>query len=140
MTYGQSELPQTYYIREVLHSCAECGESFIVMYSMHDDLVKYIEPTSGEERWLPVFGKYGYLDLLERLVPGYSRDMEVTMPISRDFGGRFEKLQEPSSSGRPFSVAVRASCPRCGGIKLRTDREIALESPPIYWMRFRIDE
>ncbi len=140
MSYVQAIPPKNYCVRDVRYCCSNCGKSFSVLYPEHNELVKYVETDSGEERWLPTFGDLGYLDLMERLVPSFSKGSEISMSISREFEKEFSRIQERSESGRPFSLFIKAICPNCEGENLQIEQEQKLESPPLPWMRFWLED
>jgi len=140
MSYVQASPPERYSVRKVLYSCNSCGKSFYVLQPNGNEIVKYFEPESGEERWLPTFGDGGYLYLIEQLLPSFTQNQEVTMAISRRFEKAFSTIQKPSSLGLPYILFVRASCPECGNAKLMTKKEFLLDSPPLTWMEYHLKE
>ncbi len=136
MAYMQPIPPSQYFIRKSESLCISCSIKFIILSSYDNTIVKYVEPTSGEERWLPLYGDGGYLDLMHRLVPEFDSSQEITMLISKSFERIFSPLQEPSNAGYPFVLFIRPSCPQCGSTDLRIVSEKVLDTPRVNWMKY----
>jgi hypothetical protein len=107
------------------------------MFANGNEVVKFSEDGGREIRWLPTFEAGGYLDLMEKLVPGYRKDQSITMPIARKFEAEFKKIQELSASGNTFSVAVGCRCPTCAANNAENILEEVIESPLLDWLRYR---
>ena len=133
----QPSPPKVYWVREDRVRCKQCATEFKVKFAHGNEIVKFVEDEGHEERWLPTFEPQGYLDLLERLVSGYSREQQITMPIAKRFESSFKEIQERSSSGKSFSVAVGARCPHCGSSSFDLLDEQILASPPLDWLRYQ---
>jgi hypothetical protein len=130
-------IPKAYWIREDLVRCKQCTAEFKVQFAHGNEVVKFIEDGGYEDRWLPTFEKGGYLDLLERLVAGYRREQQITMPIAKRFESAFKGIQEVSSAGKPFSVAIGARCPHCSSASVDVLDEQILASPPLKWLCYQ---
>jgi hypothetical protein len=102
------------------------------------DLVKFIVPEGDDERWLPTYGNGGYLYLMERLVPGFSREQEVSMEIYRRFEMEFSRVQVKSTTGQTFIVSTRARCPVCGTMNLDCAGDALLDTPSLEWMEYEL--
>jgi rubredoxin len=131
MDYFQMELPKVYWIRVQTHECPNCGNVF--QRTVGDDLiVKFMEVGGSEERWLPTYGQGGYLDLLSKLVPGWSPEEQITMAVARQFDTAFQAVQEKSSRGHPFSMLFEdRGCPSCHGKRTQELSEVVLTSPAV---------
>lgn len=76
------------------------------------------------------------MDLVEKLVPGYKKNQSINMSISRKFEVAFKAIQEHSSSGNTFSIAVGSRCPKCNSDNKELVSEEILESPKLEWLRY----
>lgn len=139
MRYIKPTPPQQYSVRKVFYSCNSCGKSFSVLQPYGNDVVKYVATDGEDERWLPTYGEGGYLYLMERLLPDFMQNQEITMAISRRFERVFSPLQKMSKNGLPFVLFIRARCSACGSTDLRTEKESLLNSPPLEWMEYRLE-
>jgi len=134
----QARTPSSYWTREDTVRCRTCSCEFTARFAHGNEVVKFAEDDGGiEERWLPTFEPGGYLDLLERLVPGYTKDQRVTMPISRKFEAAFKEIQERSAAGKTFSVAVGYRCHNCGSSSVDLVKEQIIDSPLLNWLRYQ---
>ena len=62
-----------------------CGAEFEIFVPNGNELVKLREAGGMAFKWLPVYESGGYLDLLTRVVPGWTLDSEITMQIASQF-------------------------------------------------------
>lgn len=136
MNYVQPSPPTRYILKQTAYRCGACGAEFRVRTPQDNDLVKYIEPVSGEERWMPTYGEGGYLQMMKRLVPEFASGKGITMAVSRKFETAFALIQERSKAGQPFRLFIRPMCPKCGSTDLTITSETCLNSPPVCWMRY----
>lgn len=129
-------VPSSYSIRNDVYRCRVCGTIFDAFFSNGNELVKFIEDNGTEVRWLPTFEAGGYLDLVEKLVPGYKKTQSINMSISRRFEAAFKTIQEHSNAGNTFSLAVGSRCPSCNSDNKELLSEKILESPTLAWLRY----
>ena len=132
-------IPSVYWIDQVNFKCQECGLEFVSLESNGDSVVKFIEEDGYEIRWLPIYGKGGYLDLLPKLIPEFNVSDTITMKVAREFEERFKLVSEPSLKGNLFNFNGIKHCKNCGSIDINRISEIVLTSPPIEWMKIECD-
>jgi hypothetical protein len=51
------------------YKCENCGNVFELTFTNGYDVIKLKEINGDEIRWLPTYGKGGYLDLITKLIP-----------------------------------------------------------------------
>jgi hypothetical protein len=134
----QPATPPSYWVCESKRKCKNCGYEYTCVHPNGNEIVKFQEDGGVEVRWLPTFEVGGYLDLLERMVPNYSREQQITMPIVRKFESEFKIIQEHSLLGNAFNMSVCCECPRCSSIKAIVVSEITYDSPKLKWMKYKI--
>jgi hypothetical protein len=130
------EYPKSYLIIETEYECAKCSSVFECRTSNDNAVVKFVDEQFRQERWLPTFSKGGYLELVEKCVPGYRRQEELTMQVFRQFEFAFERYQHKPATGGNWSVASGCHCGCCGSSKLKYRSEKLLNSPPIEWLTY----
>lgn len=138
MSYIQANPPKQYFVRNVRYTCNSCGASFSVLQPHGNDIVKYVSSDGAEERWLPTYGKNGYLHIMEQLISDFTQDQEITMAISKRFEEAFSAIQKPSQTGEPFVLFVRARCSACGSTNLNVVKESLMDTPLLDWMEYQL--
>lgn len=140
MNYCTSEIPKVYWINSINYRCNDCQHEFEFLTADGNDLVKYQEVNGTEIRWLPTYGKGGYLDLMGKLIPNFFPDKEITMVIAKEFNVLLQKFIEPSASGNTFTLAnYRRDCPKCNSKRLTEINETVLTNPNIEWLKVSCD-
>lgn len=71
--------------------CKKCKNEFWDYLPTNYELVCF-STENGEKRFLPTYGKYGYLYLLSKLVDEWREDDEITKEISDKFETEIQKL------------------------------------------------
>lgn len=131
------ELPSKYWITSLTYKCKSCQHEFEHLICNENELVKYVEKNGSEVRWLPTYGKGGYLDLLIKLVMNFQKDSEITMKIAKGFDVIFQNYTEKSLRGNPFTISDgKHVCSLCYSKELIVISEIVLENPKVEWMKF----
>lgn len=139
MSYIQANPPKQYIVRQILYLCDSCDTSFSTLVPQGNDLVKYISQDGKEERWLPTYGEGGYLSLMKKLILDFDHNQEISMEISRRFESAFSAIQKrPATTGMPFVLFVRANCPKCHSENLKVVKESLLDTPPLLWMEYKL--
>jgi rubredoxin len=141
-TFMTPDIPNIFWLRKTTYLCRKCNYVFDVLNPEGDDMVKFVEPDSNLERWMPMYGPRGYLEMFELLVPELKKGKGITVPLARLFDERFAQLQEPSPNGKFFSALYqeRERCPKCGCLDIIIQKEVVLESPAVKWLRFQIHQ
>jgi hypothetical protein len=135
-SWKQMTFPEFYWITETEYRCLDCQDSFSCRTSQDNVLVKFVDDENRMECWLPTFEKGGYLDLIEKCVPGFRRNDQITMKVFHIFESEFMKYQHGPKSGGFWKVACGCKCPQCRSSHLKVLSEVELESPVIDWMTY----
>ena len=132
-------ISNAYAIDIITKKCRNCSYefSFLVAGGMGGyEIVKYQEVDGDEIRWLPTYGKGGYLYLMEKLIHNFQMNDEITVQIAKQFDVLFRDHAEPSLRGKPFTLAqFPKECPSCHSKELSTLKEEALDSSDARWMK-----
>src|SRR5690606_20403333 len=81
----EPSIPSSFWMRQVSCKCMSCGTEYECDLASGNEIIKFSEDGGGEVKWLPVFERGGYMELLEKLVPDYSRKDKITMSVARIF-------------------------------------------------------
>jgi hypothetical protein len=131
------ELPSKYWIAKLSYVCNSCASTFEWRAAQGAEIVRFVTPDGGEERWLPTHGQGGYLQLLEQLVPGYSQHQAISVSVTREFSRRLSAVQVKGPSGATFNIDERdATCPCCRSKDIRLLSKMVESNPPLEWLRY----
>jgi DNA-directed RNA polymerase subunit RPC12/RpoP len=134
-------LPSNYWVATLSYVCESCGSTFEWRAAEGTEMVRFVTPDGGEERWLPTHGQGGYLELLERFVPGFAQHQTISVIVTREFSRRLSAVQLKSPSGAEFSIDERdATCPRCRSKDIRLLGKMVDSNPPLEWLRYCLRE
>lgn len=140
MNYCLPEIPKTYWIKKIVYRCKTCGYEFEHFVPNSDDIVKYKEKDGTEIKWLPTYGKGGYLDLMCKLVLNHKLNDQITMKISKEFNSKLSNFIETSSNGKIFVLDDNLTlCANCHSKELEYIGEYMLTSPEISWLKISCD-
>ncbi len=130
------EIPKKYGINRYFFKCNNCSMEFEFLLPNGNYLVKYEEVEGFETRWLPTYGKGGYLDLMKKLLPDFDERDEITVQIGKRFNELLQSRIELSPRGSKFTLArYKPTCPNCKSVDLITLEEEILASPEVEWLR-----
>lgn len=136
--YCFPEIPSVYWIKKINYICKKCSLQFESLKPNGDFVIKFIEESGQEIRWLPTYGNGGYLYLLSKL--GFNNNDEITMKIAKEFDLRLKGYTEPSAQGNSFtSLVSKEVCKKCGEKELITIDEVSLTSPDVEWLKVSCD-
>jgi hypothetical protein len=136
MKYIQAETPSTLWANKITYLCDDCATIWDVIMPIDNEFIKFVEKEGDEERWLPTYEKGGYLDLLEKLIPGFKKHNKITVHIADEFEKKFCNFQEPSSNGQIFLMNFRVRCPKCNSHSIIIRNIESVINPDISWMRY----
>ena len=140
MKYCFPEIPKVYWIKKIVYRCKSCGYEFEYLVPNSDDIVKYKEKGGTEIKWLPTYGKGGYLDLMCKIVPGHKVNDPITMKIAKEFNSKLSKFIETSLNGKKFTIDDNSNfCNKCNSKDVQYVRECILTSPKISWLKVSCD-
>ena len=137
MKYCQPETPSVYWINKINCCCKACGNVFELHTPNGDDgVVKFVETNGTEIRWLPMHGEGGYLDLFEKLMPGFlASRKEITPSVSLQFNQMLQSHIQPSETGNGFEINNKVFCPKCKKQDVNILDETVLTSPEVIWIK-----
>lgn len=130
--------PSVYWVKKMTCQCNDCGAEFSLYLPSGNEIMKFVEEGGDDEKWLPVYGEGGYLELLEKLISGFSKEDSVSMKIAIEFEREFKRLQLPSTTGNKYSSLYENLCTKCSSKNLLMLAEEVLESPDIDWIKYKV--
>ncbi|MDD2401763.1 MAG: hypothetical protein PHD60_06110 [Clostridia bacterium] len=137
------ETNQKYWIKTLWYECKVCGCKFNVDLPYDNDLVKLIEKSGTQVKWLPTYGFGGYLDLAKKLAPQFNGQEftdVVSMKISKIMKLELHKYTEKGILGNGFIVGgYEHICPNCKSKELNCINEKVVEDPKLDWVKISED-
>jgi hypothetical protein len=134
--YCLPEIPCKYWVTSIKCICKSCGHSFDLLLPKGDEIIKYQECNGNEIRWLPTYGKGGYLYLMVKLIPGFSVSDDVTMQLAKEFNKKLQLHIEPSNNGKLFTLADKyITCSKCKSKSIDFGKETVLVTPNLEWLK-----
>lgn len=126
-----------YYIKDIEFKCDNCKKKFNILLPLDDSIVKFSEVNGTETRWLPTYGRNGYLDLMSKLVEGRKTNDTVDMKTSIQFQKELQKYIKPSIEGNSFVVSdLKRKCPFCNSGSVKEIYSEILKNPAaIVWLQ-----
>lgn len=125
-------LTNNYCIEELTYFCEKCQKKFFECVPSNYELV-YFTLENGEKRFLPTYGRYGYLDLLDRLVDEWKPNDEITESISIRFITELQKIT-------PYKVMFNeVKCPFCGNHNVLIMQRSPRFNRSIEWLEIDVD-
>jgi len=101
-----------YCIDQLQCVCEECKNKFLDYFPTNYELVCF-SLDDGKKIFLPTYGKYGYLDLLSKLVDGWKQTDAITKIVLDKFLRELQKII-------PNKVVMdKAKCTVCGSYNIR---------------------
>lgn len=122
-----------YYIQRLKCRCNACCFEFYEYIPLNYELVCFIDKF-GEKYFLPTYGKYGYLDLLERLVEDWKPNQQITSKAVKNFEQEFLKII-PNS----VSLFQKTKCPTCSKEDVIVIQRESIKNYPVKWMKIDIE-
>ena len=130
------EIPESYWVDCLTYRCKDCGHTFDAVVPNGDDIVKFKEIDGKEEKWLPTYGKGGYLDLLNKLLPDISSKDEITQEIASAFLSELNKHCEKNPFSNDFCFDYFTSiCKSCCSKNTEYAREKRYSNPELPWLK-----
>ena len=113
------------------YKCQICNMSFIDYIPYNGELVQF-ECDDKKKRYLPVYGKNGYLDLFKKLIDGWSDDKSITEKDTKLFEHKLSEIC-------PYRVALyfKARCPYCSSYKILILQEMIRDNFPVDWIEIQ---
>lgn len=117
-----------YCIEERTWCCTDCGHRFTEYAPLGGELACF-DGEDGNRYFLPVYGRHGYLELMERLMP----ERNPAKPILPDTVDEFLRRLCAVTAVRLSSAPARPCCPQCGG-KTVCEKRTTLHNHPVAWV------
>ena len=109
--------------------CNKCSHFFEEYISQDYELVCF-EDETGIKYFLPTYGEYGYLDLLEKMIDEWNPRERITKMVTERF---VEKLNELTQS--KVSLLQKVKCPICHSYDIFVCKRVTIENHPIQWLK-----
>lgn len=124
---------ENYCIQELECRCNDCNNQFSEYTTLNYELVCF-EDEVGKKYFLPTYGKYGYLDLLENLVDGWDLNEKITKKVAEEFEKKLNKFTQ-----HKVTMFDRVRCPYCKKDNVFIRKRNTLANCPINWLKIDIE-
>ena len=126
-------LSDDYCIKELTCGCAICGKEFMIHIPNDYELVQFV-CSDERKRYLPSYGPYGYLSLLEHLINEWTPGKSITPHISDMFTTKLSEIC-------PYRVRLftksQIQCPSCNSTKFIIQKEKVVHNLPVEWIEIQ---
>lgn len=123
-----------YCIQELECICNDCKIQFYDYMELNNELVCFKDEV-GKKYFLPTYGKYGYLYLLEKLVDEWSPNDTITKNITE----RFEKKINEVTQYK-VTLSYRVECPFCKKCNVFINKRNTIVKGPINWLKIDVSK
>lgn len=125
---------ENYSIQELECICNDCNNQFSDYMALNYELVCF-EDEVGKKYFLPTYGEYGYLYLLERLVDEWSANGKITKKITEEFERKINQVTQQN-----VILCNRVRCPFCKRYNVFIDKRNTIVKGPINWLKIDISK
>lgn len=123
---------ENYCIQELECRCNDCNSHFSELMPLNYELVCF-EDEAGEKYFLPIYGKYGYLDLLDQFVEQWNHNEDITKKIVDKFERKLNEITELK-----VSMVDSVRCPLCKSENISICKRNTLQKYPVDWLKIDI--
>lgn len=134
MSKYQEIKTKDYCIQELECKCNNCNHKFLENTPLNYEMVCF-EDEIGEKYFLPTYGKLGYLDLLEKLVPDWNPNERITKLITQRFEEEISKI-----TPNKVSLLQEIKCPICNNHNILICKRTYIENSPVKWLEINIEK
>lgn len=120
-------------IQELECICNDCNNQFSELIPLNYELVCF-EDEVGKKYFLPTYGKYGYLDLLDKLVEQWHYNENITKNIVEKFERKLNEITQLK-----VSMVDGVRCPFCKSENIFICKRNTLEKYPVNWLKIDIE-
>ena len=124
---------ENYCIQELECRCNDCNNQFSEFMPFNYELVCF-EDEVGKKYFLPTYGDFGYLDLLNKLVEQWNYNENITKKIVEKFEKKLSEITE-----HKVSMVDDVRCPFCKSEKISICKRNTLEKYPVNWLKIDIE-
>lgn len=136
--YCLPELPSHYWVVTEQYRCKKCGTIFTRIHSGSEAIINLETEDGSEVRWLPVFGRGGYLELLKHATGSDISDNTNARAIAeKKFENELGKYLEPINGHLLMDKNQKIICPVCKSDSFAEEKETVAKNPIIQWARVR---
>lgn len=125
---------ENYCIQELECICNNCNNQFSDYMALNYELVCF-EDEVGKKYFLPTYGKYGYLYLLEILVDEWSANDKITKKITEEFERKINQFTQQN-----VTFCNRVRCPLCKRYNVFIDKRNTIVKGTINWLKIDISK
>ena len=130
------EMPEIYWVNRFTYKCKDCRVTFDIVTANGNDIIKLKEINGNEEKWLPTYGKGGYLDLLQKLLPDFSLKDEITQKKATIFISELNRHCERSIHNNGFDFDYFTTvCTNCHSKNTEYVSEERLVNSELSWLK-----
>lgn len=124
---------KNYCIERIECKCRNCNENFVEFVPDYEDLVQF-DCDDNNIRYLPTYGMNGYLELMSRLIDGWTKNDSITELVVRKFESQLSLIC-------PYEVKLKKAfiCPYCFSKNVTFTKNEILHNPPVKWIEIDSD-
>lgn len=118
-----------YCVQELKCRCNFCGFEFLDYVALNYELVCF-EDERAEKYFLPTYGEYGYLYLLENLIEDWHPNIPITSSVSKKLESKLDKIT-------PYHLSLfqKVKCPTCSSDDVSVIKRTDKKNFPIKWVK-----
>lgn len=118
-----------YFIQKLKCRCNACCFEFCEYIPLNYELVCF-KDEFDEKYFLPTYGEYGYLDLLEKIVEDWKPNQQITNKVVKSFEQKFSQIT-------PYSVSLfqKIRCPTCSKDDVIVIQRQSIKNYPVNWIK-----
>jgi len=125
---------EDYCIQELECICNDCKIQFYDYMELNYELVCFKDEV-GKKYFLPTYGKYGYLYLLERLVDEWNENDRITKMVTEKFERKLNEITRYS-----VTLCNRVSCPVCKQCNVFVAKRNIIKNGSINWLKIDVSK
>lgn len=123
-----------YCIQELECNCDDCNSQFFDYMPLNYELVCF-EDEVGRKFFLPTYGKYGYLYLLEKLVDEWTANGKITKDVTEKFEKKLSRITQHN-----VTIYGKVKCPFCNKHNIFINERNVLVKSHINWLKIDISK
>lgn len=122
-----------YFIQKLKCRCNTCCFEFYEYIPLNYELVCFTDKFD-KKYFLPTYGEYGYLDLLEKLVEDWKPNQKITSTVVKNFEQELKKITLHS-----VSLFRKIKCSACSKDDVIVLQRESIKNYPVKWMKIDIE-
>lgn len=125
---------EDYCIQRLECICNDCKNQFYDYMELDYELVCFKDEV-GKKYFLPTYGKYGYLYLLEKLVDEWRPNDTITKNITEKFEKKINEVTQYK-----VTLSYMAECPSCKKCNVFINKRNTIVKGPINWLKINVSK